>query len=484
MSVPLVAIGDSMTQGVTSGSIFRTEISYPARIVQCLGNFDFKRPNFMGKGGLPLNLEKVLRVLVDSFGVHVDYNEIVQAAVRLQGLLDRTEDYWERGDGTKATETGPLHHNLAISGFQLGDCDTLTERLCRDWLPAPRNNLLSQIPDFPMYRIARRTLNPSYSSQYESLTQISAAKEIAASQGGIENLIFWLGANNCLGTVTNLHPIESTIEDIDRVPHSRKCNLWKPEHFQILLDRVAPKIHSIGAQNVFIGTVPHVTIPPVSRGITPGKQGKDALSADGYYEYYTHFWIADDEFSKDPKKYNYLTREQARYIDRTIDEYNHAIKNMAERYGWHVVDLCEKLDSLAFRRRAGNVTYVFPQGLIDALQKLLPQRLSASGEPLIDTRYIRIVPEAFDPEQRLIGGLIGLDGFHPTPVCYGLIAWEFMKVMEQVGVSVNIPANWWQSIVLSDTLLMDPPANLEYLTDTLGFLYRQTILRKLIDSFV
>lgn len=34
MPVPLVAIGDSMTHGVTNGGVFRTEIAYPALIAR------------------------------------------------------------------------------------------------------------------------------------------------------------------------------------------------------------------------------------------------------------------------------------------------------------------------------------------------------------------------------------------------------------------------------------------------------------------
>ncbi|MBD2579782.1 hypothetical protein [Oscillatoria sp. FACHB-1406] len=490
MSVPLVAIGDSMTQGVTSGSIYRTEISYPARIAQCLNNFEFKYPDFMGKGGVPLNFERVLRLLVDNYGPNVDLSEVPRAVLRMRRFLSSVEDYWEKGEGAQSSQTGPLHHNLAVSGFQLGDCDTLTERVCRQLLSPAKSNFLAKVPESPLYRIARRTLNPSFDPQYESLSQIGVATEIARSQGGIENLIFWLGSNNCLGTVVRLLPqghkleeIESKIEDVGKWPHQRQSYLWKPEHFQILLDRVAPKIQAIGAENVFIGTVPHVTIPPISRGITPGERGSRALSSDGYYEYYTHFWIGDEDFSKNPHSFPYLTADNARKIDRAIDAYNEAIKQAAQQYNWHVVDICEQLDRLAFRRQVGQVTYEFPPGLIEALNELAPKRISTAGKPLLDTRYIRLVPDAFNPEQRVTGGLIGLDGFHPTPVCYGLIAWEFMQVMERVGVEINIPKNWWRSIVLSDSLLMEPPANLEYLTDTLSLVYRKAILRKLLEHF-
>ncbi len=485
MPVPLVAIGDSMTHGVTSGGVFRTEIAYPALIARCLGDPDlnqFKRPDFTGAGGLPLNIEQLLRLLVDKFGNKIDLFEIASAFLAVQNLLDRVEDFWERGEGTQPSGTVSLHHNLGVLGFQLGDFDTLTDAVCHRVLQKQyRNNILNQLPELAMYRAARRTLNPMLDSRCNWYSQFTAAKEIEQTQGGIENLLFWLGANNCLGTVVQLKINWSKPQDIDNLAYERSCNLWQTEHFRKLLKRIVPRIKAINAKNVFLGTIPHVTIPPVSRGITPGRTGTDALTADGYYEFYTHFWIWDDEFSKNPEQYPHLVGAEAHLIDSVIDQYNEAIKEVATQEGFHVVDLCEKLDQLAFRRRGGQVTYSFPQELIDALRANVPHRVSSSGKPLIDTRFIRLNPNDANSENRFRGGLIGLDGFHPTPVCYGLIAHEFLQKMKQAGVTINQPKNWWDNIVKSDKLLMNPPENLEHLEDTLGFLYHRTPLRKLLN---
>jgi hypothetical protein len=485
MPAKLVAIGDSLTQGFTSGSICRTEISYPAMIAQCLGDANFRSADFTGEGGFPLNIEKVLRLLVDRYGSKVSWHEVIPAALSVRSLLDRVEDYWERGEGNKPSATGSLHHNLAVFSFQLGDCDTLTEAICRRAIPEPTDNALKQIPEFPMYRAARRTLNPSFDSQLENLSQIAAAKAIAQTEGGIENLIFWLGANNCLGTVTELKIRWSTEDDINKLAHERTCNLWRPEHFQKLLNRIAPQIDAIDATNVFIATVPHVTIPPVSRGVTPGKTGLDAVDQNGYYEFYTRFWVWDDEFSKAPHKYPYLVSEEARKIDSVIDSYNQSIRSAAKQYGWHVVDICEKLDQLAFRRQGGQIQFPFAQGFINALQANpnTQRRVSASGQPLVDTRFLGLFPNETDLLKKFRGGLIGLDGFHPTPICYGLIAHEFLQIMQRVGVAINQPPNWWDDIITADTLLTDLPPNLAHLNDTLGFLYHRTPLVKLIKTF-
>jgi hypothetical protein len=493
MAVPLVAIGDSLTQGMTHGSIYKTEIAYPNLIAPCLNENSFDRPDFTGEGGIPLNLENILRVLQNRVGSRIHWYEVPSAVQVILATLDKTEDYWERGDGSKPFPPDLRHHNLAISGYQLGDCDTLTEAICSQeiqnrkhpqWLPQGLrrltanwnwdDNLFNQIPTLPMYRNARRTLNCSFDKQYASFSQIASAQHFADSQGGIENLIFWLGSNNCLGTVTGLKIKPSTKDDIDKLPHQRTCNLWEVDHFKILRDRIAPQIAQIGAQNVFVATIPHVTIPPVSRGVSPGKRGSAARNSRGYYDFYTHFWVWDDDFERNPDQYPKLTAEQAEEIDKTIDAYNDLICDMAQKQGWYVVDICQQLDKLAYRRQGSQVSYDFPPGLIAALQKYQPNRVSAAGQPLLDTRFLCM------KEGNFKGGLIGLDGFHPTPVCYGLIAHEFIKVMQQAGVTVNQPSDWWERIVLSDTILMDMPESLGYLQETLSFLEHRTPLLRLL----
>ncbi|MGD2179996.1 hypothetical protein [Lusitaniella coriacea] len=486
MPARLVTIGDSLSQGMISGSVSQTEWSFPAAIARCLGETPtlsgggdraFRIPTFIGEGGLPINLEKILRLLVERYGPKVSWFDVVPAALSVRSLLDRVEDYWERGEGSQALPTGSLHHNLATFGFKLGDCDTLTEAICRRVIPEPKDNVIGQVPEFAMYRAARRTLNPSFAKEYEHFSQLEAARAIAQSEGGIENLIFWLGSNNCLSTVTQLEIRWSQPEDLGKFPYEISANLWRPDHFQTLLDRVAPKIDALGAQNVFIATIPHVTIPPVSRGISPGLSDTNALSADGYYEYYTHFWIWDADFAKSPERYAFLSREEARLIDRTIDEYNKSIKTLAQQRGWHIVDMCDVLDRLAYRRQGGEPSYSLPSGMIEALKANPATRYKS----LPDTRFLRIVPNSNGAEREYQGGVFGLDGFHPTTLGYGIVADAFLKVMAEKGVSLPYSIDW-NTLVAADTLWIDLPENLLNLRDTLGFLYHRTPLAQLVEN--
>jgi len=485
--LPLVAIGDSLTQGFQSGAISKTQLSYTALIARAMGvgNGEFRTPNFTGEGGLPLNLELLLRELVRRYGPTINMVEAAFGMAAVQQWMGKVEDYWERGDGNGPSGTGPLHHNLAVWGFEAGDADTLTERICRSELKPPAATWFAQVPEQAMYRTARRTLNPGFQTALEDLTQIRAAKRLAEQNGGIEHLIFWLGANNCLATVLQLKLIESTAEEIPLFAHDRKATLWKPEHFETVYRRVAEKVRGVEAEHVIVGNVPHVTIPPVTRGISLADPPRDE---DGYFEYYTRFWVWDDDFRRNPDEYSSLTRQGARLIDESIDEYNRVIAKVAEENGWHLVDCCSMLDRLAFRRSAGRPSYEFPAGLAKAL-KADPNLYYLSPGPLdqttvnLDTRYLRL-----DDEGRIKqGGVFSLDGVHLTTIGYGVIAHEMVTVMNVARESAGKPPielddAWWRHVVESDSLLNDPPRNLNHLRELLTYLAGRDILHKLIPG--
>src|SRR5215475_11379001 len=60
----LVVIGDSLSHGFQSGAVYNTDISYPAIIAYELGWYNhFRFPRYNGCGGLPLNIELLLRDL-------------------------------------------------------------------------------------------------------------------------------------------------------------------------------------------------------------------------------------------------------------------------------------------------------------------------------------------------------------------------------------------------------------------------------------
>ena len=480
MSAQLVAIGDSATEGFLNGSISKTHLSYLALSAECLGNSDFTVPDFSDAGGLPLNFETLLNQLDNQYGDKMLHTSPDLQQCAIQQFMDTVEDYWERKKGSEPSTTGSLPRNLAVLGFQLPNCDTVLSKTAQQCIPAATDNPIEQQPEFYLYRAAQRTLNPSQSHQYQSLAQLGGAQHIAQTEG-IENLIFWLGSNHCIDTVVGLKMEWSTVETLEQPLHLRTANLWRPEHFKQVLHRVASKVSVLGAKNVFVGNVPHITVPPISRGITPGAAPGMGQDENGYFEYCTHFWILDSEF--DPAKHPHLTRSQIRGIDATIDQYNQIIQNEAAIQGWHLVDTANVLDRLAFRRQQGGNSctsgYSFPPALIEALRAnpKTYDHVTADGRPLLDTCYVQIDSGAEASEAKYKGGLFSLYGVHSTTLGYGLIAHEFLQVMQKVwltqGKDPLVKPLDWQKITESDTLLTDPPKSLSHLKSILSILFGQ-----------
>ncbi|WP_228033988.1 hypothetical protein [Streptomyces spongiae] len=134
----LVAVGDSLTQGFQSGSIFSTALSYPAIVAHELGWADrFRYPAYDGYGGLPFNIELFLRDLEARFGRDVDWWESGLALLRARRFLDEVEDYWERGPGRAAPTATSVNHNLAVFGWDLRDALDKSHAVCA-WGHLPR----------------------------------------------------------------------------------------------------------------------------------------------------------------------------------------------------------------------------------------------------------------------------------------------------------------------------------------------------------
>jgi hypothetical protein len=312
MTARLVTIGDSLTQGFQHGAVRRTAWSFPAMVARALGAEPFRTPDFTasGLGGPLLDLELLFDRLAADCGTKIDLWDVPGALFTLQRTMSHIEDYWERGAGTRPSSTGPLHHNLGVWGFEVLDALTLSDAVCGRSSPAPHDNLIKQLPEHGMYRTARRTLNPAARAELAPLTQLGLAQRLAAEEG-IENLLVGLGANNALGTCVSLRLRPSDSADLGRLAHERDCNLWRPEDFARAYRDLATQLEGISAKRVFLTTVPHVTIAPVTRGVSPRARAAHERELEGgYYEFYTRFWIWDRHF--DPSRNGHLTRQQAR----------------------------------------------------------------------------------------------------------------------------------------------------------------------------
>ena len=438
-----------------------------------------------------MNLEVLLHVLSKKFPWGINGLKLLFALLKVQIHLARVESCWENDGHNVSSGLQEIYNNLAVLTFGVNDAYMVSEGVCSRNLPKPKNNffLLSQVPEMPIYRAARRTLNPTLAGDRNELTQIESVKKLAKSDG-IENLIVFLGGNNCLGAIIDMELKYSTETDIYKWPHQRQCNLWLPEHFEIIYKKLADKIKQIkNITNVYVGTIPYVTIPPVSRGCN-GKKNKDKLPVEGYFDYYTRPWIWDNVFDEHGDAR--ITREQVKQIDEFIDSYNGIIKDTAKANGWIVVDTCDQFQKMAYRRNDEKPTYIWPQEAVDALRNNSDTEylVNKDGKVCLDTRYLCLWDDESGRKGGIReGGLFSLDGVHPTTICYGLIADSYLKAMDKNGVSRadGKPLKLdWQEIVKSDALITNPPVLLKHLRKLLKFLSgggKGKLLLRLLEKF-
>lgn len=472
----LVAIGDSLTHGFQSGAIFNTDLSYPALIAAELGWLDqFRRPQYPGFGGIPLNIEALLRDLENRFGDRLSWWELPGAAFAARQRLAEAEEWWDRGPGSRVPPMPGIAHNLGIYGWDLRDvlertADTAREeeRVPDDWRLVPLVRNADSIA-------ARRVLESARGPDGTALTPLRAAHALGeegtletGTGHGIETLIVALGANNALGSVIGLC-VRWSDDGFDDLRAKARFNVWRPEHFAAELDLVVAQLRDVAARHVILLTVPHVTIAPVARGV-----GGKVAPGSRYFRDYTRPWIADRDF--DRRRDPYLTSDEARAIDSVIDQYNEAIAGHVRRAreqgrDWRLLDLAGLLDRLATRRYLADPAVHLPEWWTPYV---LPDELLALSPPP-DTRFM-----ASGPSGRTAGGLFSLDGVHPTTIAYGLMAQELIRVMRDAGVVFFHPDGVtprqdpvqidWRALLGRDSLLAHPLASLTGDVALLGWL--------------
>ncbi|MEO6122617.1 MAG: hypothetical protein ABIR32_02830 [Ilumatobacteraceae bacterium] len=445
---PLVTIGDSLTHGVTSGAVYRTELSWPAlaalALGQKLGPADFAVPSYRGPlGGLPLNIEGLLRKLQAKFGNDLSMFEKLEFPIVLQRLLDGNEDYWERGDGSKPAPTGTRWSNLGIYGWDLRDAlESCAGRAVEMTSEPAHDGFFGATPDHDNDIAAASVLAPFG----PSATQLSAADSLGA-HGGIGTLVVALGSNNALDAVVS-KAVKWSGPGFDDLDRKAAFNVWRPTHFAIEFNRLVTSLKKITATRVVLATVPHVTVAPIAKGVNtdPKRRGKKWEDGSRYFPYYCDPWIEEKDFR--PDRHRHITHQQARAIDSAIDQYNVTIVDAvraARKQGrqWFVLDLCGLLDGLAYRRYEKDSKAA-------ADNQWVPYELPKPIEHL-DSRFFRS-----DRSGRLQGGLFGLDGIHPTTSAYGVVAHELLQVLAVAGVTSK-PIDF-TALLARDTLNSDPPA--------------------------
>lgn len=442
----LVTLGDSMTHGFQHFAIFNTAKSWPMMVAEQLGiahEFNYPKYDPRGPGGHPLNLEFATRLLGPSLVVEL---------FRIHEYMETVEDYYENGPGAAFPPVGdPINDNLAIWGWDLRDTLMRTADIEHALIGPAKRKLIPLVND-PGHRAAVTVLNSARTPSGRALTPLEAARRLGESPGGIETLCVSLGANNVLGSVVTLQAKLSGVH-YDDLQGKSAYNVWTVDHFTRELALVVDEVRAIDAQHVVWATVPHVTIPPITHGL-----GGTIPECPRYFTFYARPWETEDTF--DRKRDPHLTGYDAWAIDMLIDGYNRAIEAAVRQartdgLDWLLVDICAVLDGLAYRRN---------HELNAKPASVTPYPLPAALDGL-DTRFFKTdAAGAVDS-----GGMIGLDGVHPTTCGYGVMAQEFMNVMAVAGVEFpNGHQLDFQAVRRSDTLVSDPPPGIEHLLSLLS----------------
>ncbi|GAA5147638.1 hypothetical protein GCM10023321_08740 [Pseudonocardia eucalypti] len=445
---PLVTVGDSLTHGMISGAVLHTELSWPAQVAERLGIGSFPVPSYNGPlGGLPLNIEELLRKLQSRYGSDLSLVEKLGLPIDVQRLVDANEDYWERGPGHASPRTDLRYANLGIYGWDVRDALSYTAGRAAAGQGRPtKDEFTGARPENDNDIAANSVLAPFGGDA----TQLSSAAAHGAD-GGIGVLVVVLGANNALGSVT-AKKVDWSQAGYDNLDEKHRFNVWQPSHFAAEYAELVRAVRGIPARTVLLATVPHVTIAPIAKGVNPDNPGQKWRDGSRYFPFYTDPWVEESAFR--PGRHRHLTHQQARAIDSAIDQYNDSILDAiraARREGrdWRVLDLCGVLDGLSFRRFASDAAAAEANGWV-------PRALPAPIADL-DTRFF-----SSDATGRHAGGLFGLDGIHPTTCGYGIIA---QAVLDALGTGQPVD---FAALRGRDTLNANPPALLDAALDLLS----------------
>jgi hypothetical protein len=460
----LVTLGDSLTMGFKSLAITDTGLSWPAILAHTIGlsESEFTYPRFPGPvdcPGLPLNLEAIVRG-IDAAGAGSPVGvRQVREAFAVTAAVSHVKSYWEHGPGNVLPQPSASYHaNLAVYGWNVRDAYTYTigEAVAavtsRSTAPAAFSPIVSHDADRAML-IALQGPAVATRGASDPTTMVDAARWLG-DNGGIDTLVVALGSNNALPSVITLRL------EWSNGPRSSGYTVSAPSDFDTDLGELRDRITEIDARRVIWATVPHATVAPLARGVGTKPSGSR------YFTRYTHAWITDAEF--DPAVNPSLTGEQARAIDSAIDQYNYSIKRLVyaartadQPRDWLLLDMCGLLDRLAYRRYIESPdsrpswwdakTYELPP----ALKMLTPRP---------DTRFFQS-----DASGRTQGGLVALDGMHPTTIGYGILAQEALDVMthadatlpEQLAPRAPVQVDFAR-LVAADSLISDPPKSLTH----------------------
>ncbi|HEY4000091.1 MAG TPA: hypothetical protein VGO93_14550 [Candidatus Xenobia bacterium] len=441
----LVVVGDSLAMGGRSYAASTLDVSFPGLVARTLGLSadQFRMPDFSPHGGLPFNLEWAARRLAAEHGEHISGFQWAAVALRVADMLEEVRHYWD----SPPPQDDVLYHNIACWGMEVGNAFQVTSAFVgEEYRRRPKDVL--HWPLLAILRIWERVLNPADRPERKNDTMVDIAWRIADREGGIDHLVVSMGANNCTRAIIEMDLRET---DLIEVPPLSGFTVWTAAAFAHEYRILCSWLERVDARHVYLTTVPHMSVAPIISGL----MAEPASAIKGsYYDYYVRF----EPRRLDPIWVPHISGDDMRLLDNRIDAYNAAIRHEAEKRGWAIIDLCALFDDLVSPdRRAARLPAELADLTMDAF--------------------------TIDTEGRLAsGGLMSLDGLHPTVCCSGLVAHlvlEAMRVHEP-----DVPAIDWAAVRAADTLVSDPPPVLNDLTEMVRVLDDRINLSRLLTRWI
>lgn len=447
----LAALGDSISQGFQNSAIYRTDLSYPAFLAKSLdSSAEFSQPKFSVKGGIPVNLDFILKSLEHQYTTELNWKSYPIAIKDVYAIIRRTKKYWDNKALVLDNEESGPYHNQSIWGLTTNDSWMLTDTISKEYMEhnPVHYAVFNFLPDHALYTTARCVLNPSGNPKRENRTLVDNIQELA-DDGGIEHLIVNLGSNHIVGAVTKMRFQYSEPDEIEAHPFQRQYTVMRPEHFEQNYRKLASKIARMNIGQVTATTIPYITIPPVLQGINESAESPERE----YFDYYANFWVDPNSFN--PELHAHFTKNQAIDLDIAVDYFNEIIKKVAGENGWIVADVGRQVSMMAYRRHHGRLHLPYPTSLVKSLRSHgnTSYLVDDHGNVKLDTRYLKTNLET---QQITEGGIFSLDGLHPTTVGYGIIAEMVKDAMSDAGVVFQQELDW-DFIVENDSLIYTPP---------------------------
>lgn len=416
---PLMAIGDSMYQGVRSLTMSAPLFHHspPAQVARALrldaSKFMYPDP----KRPIIIEMEPFVRLLPDLGAINQ--------------LLALNARYWTRKP--KSPSGRLAFENIAVASMDITDLYAFDWDLRMRQADALKQKDASSIKGLAKAKIpqggiadailgmnTRFTLNPSGKSELEGVQPVDLVKAREP-----EILLVNIGSNEGLfdaGFEGNPNLNDQRVQEIIR----------KYETLAEHLREVGPGTRKMLINNLVLPSqVPNLMPAPESisyDGILPGP--------DGYFDNYEN---------RMGFGYGTMTGDQLKQQDDCVKAIN---ANMAEIMQQKLGDRAEIID------------------LADQMSRLNRKHERLSADNVIKVRDISIsnmMIESYLGGAFRWGGFCGLDGMHPSVVGYGRIAKEVLRKIGRGGEAID-----YNVCFRNDTLLTDLPG----LWTELMFLYR------------